>query len=45
MAGFLAGGPWAGGPVPGELSWQLADAEGTSALPVALTGARSRSGL
>lgn len=32
-------------PVPGELGWQLADAEGTSALPVALTGARSRSGL
>ncbi|MFF4456063.1 SWIM zinc finger family protein [Streptomyces goshikiensis] len=32
-------------PVPGELGWQLADAEGTSALPVALAGARSRSGL
>ncbi|MCJ1679489.1 SWIM zinc finger family protein [Streptomyces sp. APSN-46.1] len=32
-------------PIPGELGWQLADAEGTSALPVALTGGRSRSGL
>lgn len=26
-------------PIPGELGWQLADAEGTSALPVPLTGA------
>ncbi|MFJ3201915.1 SWIM zinc finger family protein [Streptomyces sp. NPDC086989] len=32
-------------PIPGELGWQLADAEGTSALPVALTGGGSRSGL
>ncbi|MET9321188.1 SWIM zinc finger family protein [Streptomyces sp. NPDC003038] len=32
-------------PVPGELGWQLADAEGTSALPVAVAGGRSRSGL
>ncbi|WP_030710471.1 SWIM zinc finger family protein [Streptomyces sp. NRRL F-2580] len=34
-------------PIPGELGWQLADAEGTCALPVPLTGAgsRSRSGL
>ncbi|MEU4126313.1 MULTISPECIES: SWIM zinc finger family protein [Streptomyces] len=30
-------------PIPGELGWQLADAEGTSALPVPLTGAGSRS--
>ncbi|MEU9301465.1 SWIM zinc finger family protein [Streptomyces sp. NPDC048269] len=30
-------------PIPGELGWQLADTEGTSALPVALTGAGSRS--
>lgn len=30
-------------PVPGELGWQLADAEGASALPVPLTGAGSRS--
>ncbi|MFE9930061.1 SWIM zinc finger family protein [Streptomyces sp. NPDC005533] len=34
-------------PIPGELGWQLADVEGTCALPVPLTGAgsRSRSGL
>lgn len=34
-------------PIPGELGWQLADAEGTSALPVPLTGGggRSRGGL
>ncbi|MDX3540557.1 SWIM zinc finger domain-containing protein [Streptomyces sp. MB09-01] len=34
-------------PIPGELGWQLADAEGTCALPVPLTGSgsRSRSGL
>ncbi|WP_412077055.1 SWIM zinc finger family protein [Streptomyces xanthophaeus] len=32
-------------PVPGELGWQLADAQGTSALPVTLAGGRSRSGL
>ncbi|MCX4691472.1 SWIM zinc finger family protein [Streptomyces sp. NBC_01408] len=32
-------------PVPGELGWQLADAEGTSALPVTLAGGRSHSGL
>ncbi|WP_327284991.1 MULTISPECIES: SWIM zinc finger family protein [unclassified Streptomyces] len=32
-------------PIPGELGWQLADAEGTSALPVALSGGASRSGL
>lgn len=30
-------------PIPGELGWQLADAEGTCALPVPLTGAGSRS--
>ncbi|MFA7766887.1 SWIM zinc finger family protein [Streptomyces sp. NPDC048723] len=30
-------------PIPGELGWQLADAEGTSALPVPLTGGGSRS--
>ncbi|WP_078958153.1 SWIM zinc finger family protein [Streptomyces sp. WM6373] len=30
-------------PIPGELGWQLADAEGTSALPVPLAGAGSRS--
>ncbi|APU41777.1 MULTISPECIES: SWIM zinc finger family protein [unclassified Streptomyces] len=30
-------------PIPGELGWQVADAEGTSALPVPLTGAGSRS--
>ncbi|MFE5679012.1 SWIM zinc finger family protein [Streptomyces erythrochromogenes] len=30
-------------PIPGELGWQLADAEGASALPVPLTGAGSRS--
>ncbi|WP_329380441.1 SWIM zinc finger domain-containing protein [Streptomyces sp. NBC_01351] len=30
-------------PIPGELGWQLADAEGTSALPVPLTGTGSRS--
>ncbi|MCM9081347.1 SWIM zinc finger family protein [Streptomyces spororaveus] len=30
-------------PIPGELGWQLADAEGTSALPVPLTGGASRS--
>ncbi|WP_030764266.1 SWIM zinc finger family protein [Streptomyces sp. NRRL F-2664] len=30
-------------PIPGELGWQLADAEGDSALPVPLTGAGSRS--
>ncbi|MBT2402385.1 MULTISPECIES: SWIM zinc finger family protein [unclassified Streptomyces] len=34
-------------PIPGELGWQLADAEGTSALPVPLAGAGKgfRSGL
>ncbi|MFJ1863653.1 hypothetical protein ACIOD1_03395 [Streptomyces sp. NPDC088097] len=35
-------------PVPGgggDGAWQLADVEGTSALPVTLTGGRSRSGL
>ncbi|MEU6315654.1 SWIM zinc finger family protein [Streptomyces sp. NPDC047014] len=34
-------------PIPGELGWQLADAEGDTALPVPLTGtgARSRGGL
>lgn len=32
-------------PIPGELGWQLADAEGTSALPVTLAGGGSRSGL
>ncbi|MBW5487150.1 SWIM zinc finger family protein, partial [Streptomyces bambusae] len=32
-------------PVPGEQGWQLADAEGKSALPVASAGSRSRSGL
>ncbi|MER7464324.1 SWIM zinc finger family protein [Streptomyces sp. NPDC097981] len=32
-------------PIPGELGWQLADAEGTCALPVALAGGGSRSGL
>ncbi|MFF4385953.1 MULTISPECIES: SWIM zinc finger family protein [unclassified Streptomyces] len=33
-------------PIPGELGWQLADAEGASALPVPLTGGgRSRGGL
>ncbi|MEW2413588.1 SWIM zinc finger family protein [Streptomyces sp. NPDC046866] len=32
-------------PVPGELGWQLADAEGGCALPVASGGGRSRSGL
>ncbi|MFI5620611.1 SWIM zinc finger family protein [Streptomyces sp. NPDC051567] len=32
-------------PVPGELGWQLADAEGGCALPVTLSGAGSRSGL
>ncbi|MFD3939435.1 SWIM zinc finger family protein [Streptomyces sp. NPDC058611] len=34
-------------PVPGELGWQLADAQGTCALPVPLTGpgSRSRGGL
>ncbi|MEU4354665.1 SWIM zinc finger family protein [Streptomyces virginiae] len=30
-------------PIPGEPGWQLADAEGASALPVPLTGAGSRS--
>ncbi|MEU6210517.1 SWIM zinc finger family protein [Streptomyces sp. NPDC047023] len=30
-------------PIPGELGWQLADAEGDTALPVPLTGAGSRS--
>ncbi|MFJ4780368.1 SWIM zinc finger family protein [Streptomyces sp. NPDC088762] len=30
-------------PIPGELGWQLADAEGDSALPVPQTGAGSRS--
>ncbi|MGW0394091.1 SWIM zinc finger family protein [Streptomyces sp. NPDC003042] len=35
-------------PIPGEAgdaAWQLADVEGTSALPVTLAGGRSRSGL
>lgn len=34
-------------PVPGELGWQLADSQGTCALPVPLTGpgSRSRGGL
>ncbi len=32
-------------PIPGELGWQLADAEGTCALPVASGGGRPRSGL
>ncbi|MFE2554307.1 SWIM zinc finger family protein [Streptomyces sp. NPDC059355] len=32
-------------PIPGELGWQLADAEGTSALPVTPVGGGSRSGL
>ncbi|MFD7629846.1 SWIM zinc finger family protein [Streptomyces sp. NPDC059851] len=34
-------------PIPGELGWQLADAEGAGALPVPLSaaGSRSRSGL
>ncbi|MGW5846847.1 SWIM zinc finger family protein [Streptomyces sp. NPDC055254] len=34
-------------PIPGELGWQLADAEGDSALPVPVSGpgSRSRSGL
>ncbi|MEU3060150.1 SWIM zinc finger family protein [Streptomyces subrutilus] len=30
-------------PIPGELGWQLADAQGAYALPVPLTGAGSRS--
>ncbi|MBT2480312.1 SWIM zinc finger family protein [Streptomyces sp. ISL-94] len=30
-------------PIPGELGWQLADAEGTAALPVPVTGSGSRS--
>ncbi|MGW6687577.1 SWIM zinc finger family protein [Streptomyces sp. NPDC054961] len=39
----IPGGPGGqpGGP-PGETAWQLADVEGTSALPVPLTGAGSR---
>ncbi|MEU3777279.1 SWIM zinc finger family protein [Streptomyces sp. NPDC032472] len=32
-------------PIPGELGWQLADAEGGCALPVASGGGRPRSGL
>ncbi|MFF4846881.1 SWIM zinc finger family protein [Streptomyces sp. NPDC001194] len=32
-------------PIPGELGWQLADAEGTSALPVTPVGGGPRSGL
>ncbi|MFJ3928272.1 SWIM zinc finger family protein [Streptomyces sp. NPDC090022] len=32
-------------PIPGEHGWQLADAEGKSALPVPPSGARTRSGL
>ncbi|MDJ0383381.1 SWIM zinc finger family protein [Streptomyces sp. G-G2] len=32
-------------PVPGERGWQLADVEGTSALPVTVAAGRSRSGL
>ncbi|MET9957521.1 SWIM zinc finger family protein [Streptomyces sp. NPDC006326] len=32
-------------PIPGELGWQLADAEGGSALPVHLPGGASRAGL
>ncbi|MFI8273889.1 SWIM zinc finger family protein [Streptomyces sp. NPDC085929] len=32
-------------PIPGETGWQLADAEGDCALPVALGGGGSRSGL
>ncbi|MEV0993087.1 SWIM zinc finger family protein [Streptomyces sp. NPDC049949] len=32
-------------PIPGELGWQLADAEGTCALPVTPVGGGSRSGL
>ncbi|MCB5183431.1 SWIM zinc finger family protein [Streptomyces antimicrobicus] len=32
-------------PIPGEHGWQLADADGKDALPVASAGSRSRSGL
>ncbi|MGW6707452.1 SWIM zinc finger family protein [Streptomyces sp. NPDC054956] len=42
QAGGQEGGRRQGGQ-QGEVAWQLADAEGTSALPVPLTGAGSRS--